>query len=400
MHTLDDIIPPSRRKEMESASNNSGQESRRRSRFPFGTLIIVVLVIVVSIGALFYFSSAKVEITPNAVSAAVQNSFTASQSGGSLPFEIVTAQKTASQSVTSTGMQTVNSSASGIITVYNAQKSAQRLIATTRFATAAGLIFRIHSAITVPGGSSSKPGSITAKVYADQIGSSYNVGPTSFTIPGFAGTPQASEVYAQSSVAMTGGASGSVPTVDPTTESKTVSALVTALGPDLDSNIQTQVPPGYILLPGAATTTYTELAPAPSATTGMVDVKEQGTVTAVIFPNAALASAIASSTPGLGYNGEPLTLASSSNLQLISAGLPGPSATSFSFTLSGTAAFVYTVDASRIAAAVAGETRSAAEVALTNYPEIKRAVITLRPFWRQTFPADPASISVVVDSAD
>jgi hypothetical protein len=358
------------------------------------------LIIAVSIGALFYFSSAKVEITPNAVSVAVQNSFTANQSSGTLPFEIVTAQKTASQTVASNGTQTVNSSASGTITIYNTQKNSQRLIANTRFATAAGLIFRIHSAVTVPGGSSANPGSVTATVYADQVGSSYNVDPTSFTVPGFAGTPQASEVYAQSSAAMTGGASGLVPTVDPTTESKTVGALVTALGPDLSASIQTQVPPGYILLPGAATTTYTELAPAPSATTGVVDVKEQGTVTAVIFPNAALASAIASSTENFGYQGEPLSLASTSDLQLATTNMPNPNATSFSFTLSGTASLVYTVDAARIAAAVAGETRSAAEVALTNYPEVKRAVITLRPFWKQTFPADPASISVVVDDAN
>ena len=130
----------------------------------------------------------------------------------------------------------------------------------------------------------------------------------------------------------------------------------------------------------------------------MVDVKEQGMITAVIFPNAALASAIASSTAGLGYQGEPLTLASTSGLMLSSASMPDPNASSFSFTLAGTASLVYTVDPARIAAAIAGETRSAAEVALTNYPEIKRAVITLRPFWRQTFPQDPASISVVVDT--
>jgi hypothetical protein len=128
----------------------------------------------------------------------------------------------------------------------------------------------------------------------------------------------------------------------------------------------------------------------------MVDIKEQGTVTAIVFPNTALASAIASSTSALDYHGEPLTLATTSNLSLQSVGMPSPSTQTFSFTLSGTASLVYTVDSARIAAAIAGETRSAAEVALTNYPEIKRAVITLRPFWRQTFPQDPASISVVV----
>jgi len=398
MHTLDDIIPPSRRKEAE-ALNNPGNQAPYRSKFPYMTLGIVVLVIALSLGALFYFSSAEVDVTPNTVSAAVQNSFTATKSAGDLPFEIITAQKTATQSVAGSGTKTVNSSASGTIAIYNTQAGAQRLIASTRFATTAGLVFRIHSAVTIPGGSSSKPGSISAKVYADQAGSSYNVGPTSFTVPGFAGTPQANQVYARSTTAMTGGASGTVPVVDAAAEAKTEKALIAALGPDLATSIQTQIPSGYVLLPGAATTTYEELAPVPSSTTGMVDVKEQGTITAVVFPNAALAKTIASSIAGFGYQGEPITLASVNSLILAAAGgLPEPNASSFQFMVAGTAPLVYAVDLARVAAAVAGETRSAAKVALTNYPEVKRAVIILRPFWRQTFPQDPASIKVVVDT--
>ena len=403
MRTLDDIIPPSRRKETAPLNNNPGsREPWQQFRFPFMTLGVVAFVIIVSIIAIFYFSSAKVEVTPNTVSAAVQGPFTANQSTGSLPFKIITAQKIATQSVASSGTKTVNSFASGIITIYNMQTQTQRLIANTRFATAAGLVFRIHSAVTVPGGSTSKPGSITAKVFADQAGSSYNVAPTSFTIPGFAGMPQASQVYARSSTAMTGGASGSVPIVDAAIETKTENALIAALGPDLATSIQVQIPSGYLLLPGSATTTYQVLAPAPSSTTGQVDVKEQGTITAVVFPNAALAKAIASSITDFGYQGEALTLASTSDVTLKAGndGIPDTSASLFSFTLSGTASFVYTVDSSRIAAAVAGETRSAAEVALTNYPEVKRAIIVLRPFWRQTFPQDPSSISVVVTGAD
>ncbi|MDP2652343.1 MAG: hypothetical protein Q8O94_04350, partial [bacterium] len=139
------------------------------------------------------------------------------------------------------------------------------------------------------------------------------------------------------------------------------------------------------------------LASAPSGTTGQVEVKEQGTITAVVFPNAALAKAIASSITNLGYQGEPLTLSSTDDLLLAAAdGIPSTDAETFSFTIAGTAPLTYTVDSARIAAAVAGETRSAAEVALTNYPEVKRAIIILRPFWRQTFPQDPSSISVVI----
>lgn len=399
MRTINDITPPSRRsREVEPMSQDREpvQYSQRPSKFPYATLSAIIIVILVSVGALFYFSSAKVDVTPNTVSVAVQSSFTASQSSGALSYQVITAQKLATQSVKSSGTKAVSSSASGNITVYNTQTKSQHLITNTRFATTAGLIFRIHAAVTVPGGSSTKPGNITVKVYADQAGSSYNVAATSFTVPGFSGTPLASQVYARSTSAMTGGASGNEPSIDAMLETQTRTALTKALTSDLLASIQTQIPDGYTLLTGATNTTFEDLAPTPSSTTGQVDVKEQGTITAVVFPNAALAKAIATSVSGLGYQGEPLSLASSTSLSLTSSGMPSEGATSFAFTLSGTASLIYTVDPTRISAAVSGKTRSAAEVALTNYPEVKRAIIILRPFWRQTFPQDPASITVTV----
>ena len=401
MHKIDDIIPPSRRRENESFIRTDEQTPLRPLRltkhapgFPIKTLLAVLIIIAASVSALYYFSSADVQVTPSTVSAAIQSSFTATESSGDLPYEIVTSQKIASQSVKSSGTKEVNSSASGTITIYNTQSKAQRLITNTRFATTAGLIFRIHAAVTIPAGSAAKPGTATAKVYADKTGDAYNVAPTSFTIPGFAGTPQANEVYARSTGAMTGGASGMAPIIDTALETQTTSALTAALAPQLAASLQGLVPTGYVLLPGAATTTLDELAPVMSSTTGMVEVREQGTITAVVFPNTALAKAIATSVAGLGYQGEPLTLAPTSNLTLSTVSLPDANASSFTFTLAGTASLIYTVDPTRIAAAVAGKTRSAAEVALTNYPEVKRAVIILRPFWRQSFPEDPASISV------
>lgn len=397
MRTLNDITPPSRRKEPEPPQTISyGRETSSfdRPKFPYTTITAVVLVIALSLGALFYFSSSKVEVTPNTVSAAVQNSFTAAQGTGTLPYLLVSAQKVATQSVKGSGTKSVTTSASGTVTIYNTQTKSQKLITNTRFATTAGLIFRIHSAVTIPGGSPTKPGSIAAKVYADQPGALYNVGPTSFTIPGFAGTPLASAVYARSTSAMTGGASGTIPVVDAAIEAQTRTALITALAPGLADSIKDQVPDGYVLLPGAATTTYEEMTPAPGATSGMVDVKEQGTITAVVFPNAALAKSIATAVNGLGYQGEPVALLPASTLTLSAPGVPDQTATSFSFMLTGTASLIYTVDKSRIAAAVAGKTKAEAEVALTNYPEVKRAVIILRPFWRSAFPQDPSSIDV------
>ncbi|MDB5244675.1 MAG: hypothetical protein JWN18_545 [Parcubacteria group bacterium] len=411
MRTFNDIVPPSRRKEVVPLSTDSNfnrpslppqqgvvRGPERPTRFPYATLAAVILVIILSAGILFYFSSAKVEITPTTVSAAVQSSFTANTSGSALPFQVITAQKVASQSVKGSGTKTVNTVASGTITIYNTQAKPQPLVVKTRFATPAGLIFHLSSGVTVPAGTLASPGKITAKVYADQAGGSYNVAPTNFTVPGFTGSPQEKAVYAKSTSAMTGGASGTVPVVDAATATKTNDTLIKALTPGLLESIQSQVPAGFVIIPGSATTTFQELAATPSSTSDMVDMKQQGTVTAIVFPNSALAKAIATSVSGLNYQGEPVTLASSSNLALTSAMVPDSSASTYSFTLSGTAALIYTVDTSRIAAAVSGKSRSAAEVALTNYPEVKRAIIILRPFWRSSFPQDPASISVVVNN--
>jgi hypothetical protein len=404
MRTVDDIIPPSRRKEVEPLAPHSGNPREplrldRKPRFPFATLIAILLVIAASVGALFYFSTAKVEVMPNSVSADVQGTFSAEPSSGDLPYEIITSEKIASQSVKGSGTKAVTAAASGSITIYNTQAKVQPLIANTRFATPSGLIYRIRSGTSVPAGTTEKPGSVTVPVYADQPGSSYNIGPTTFTIPGFAGTPQATQVYAKSTSAMTGGAAGNVPVVEPGQAATAKKALMTALTPDLEASIQEQVPEGYILLPGAATTTFAELSPEASATTGMVEVKVQGTIRAVVFPNTALAKAIATSVTGLSYQGEPVSLASPSTVSLTpEEAIPESPDSPFSFTLSGTASLVYVVDPTRIAAAVSGKSRSAAQVALTNYPEVKRAVIILRPFWRQSFPQDPATITVEVNN--
>lgn len=397
MRKLEDIVPPSKRRENDLQNRINIVNEPKPFRFPFTTVVIFVAVIIVSIGALFYFSIERVDVTPSVVSATVQSSFTASKSIGDLPFEIITAQKIATQSVQGSGTKTVNDSASGIVTIYNTQSSAQKLIARTRFSSPAGLIYRIHSSVTVPAGTATNPGSVKATVYADHEGPSYNIAATSFTIPGLAGTPQASKVYAKSSSAMIGGASGTVPVIDKATEQSAVSAMQTALAPDLEAAIKSQVPDGYVLLNGASTITYDELAPAPSGTTGMVDVKIQGEVTAIIFPEIALATAVASSIQGLDYHGEGLTLQSTDGITLSSAGSElNADSTSFSFKLNGTAPLVYAINSARIAGAIAGKTRSAAEVALTSFPEVNRAVIVLRPFWRKTFSEDPSAISVVV----
>src|SRR3989338_2119317 len=172
MRTLDDIIPPSRRQQPETAPPVSPPRPQRaRRRFPLGTLIIVLFIIAVSTGALFYFASAEVRVTPLARTATVTNApFTATAGAGELSFEVITVEKIETQSVKSSGTKAVSASASGTITVYNTQTRSQALVATTRFQTPSGLIFRTPKAIVVPSAKGGAPGQLTITVVADKPG--------------------------------------------------------------------------------------------------------------------------------------------------------------------------------------------------------------------------------------
>ncbi|KKW32071.1 MAG: hypothetical protein UY76_C0043G0001 [Candidatus Uhrbacteria bacterium GW2011_GWA2_52_8d] len=95
--------------------------------------------------------------------------------------------------------KTVEDIARGTVTIYNNLTFAQSLVATTRFLTESGVLFRLESAVTVPAG-----GSVDAQVYADVAGESGNIAPTRFSIPGLSAVRQES-VYATSAEAFTGG---------------------------------------------------------------------------------------------------------------------------------------------------------------------------------------------------
>jgi hypothetical protein len=102
--------------------------------------------------------------------------------------------------------------AKGMITIYNEYGTqSQPLVATTRFLSKEGKLFRLSQNIVVPGmiksGTETKPGAIEAEVVADEAGESFNIEPTDFTIPGFkdSGNEKYAKFYGKSFKTMTGG---------------------------------------------------------------------------------------------------------------------------------------------------------------------------------------------------
>jgi len=157
-----------------------------------------------------------------------------------IPAELLPEKGNYAMSFPANGTESVETSAKGILTVYNAYSAApQALVKGTRFESPDGKIFRLDKAVTIPAAKSVKgkltPSKIDVAVTADKTGTDYNIQPaTHWTIPGFKGTPRFTGFYADSIGAMVGGAKGLRPTLSDAdrvnAESQVSEALRSSLG--------------------------------------------------------------------------------------------------------------------------------------------------------------------------
>lgn len=420
---LNDIIPPSRRRTMAGEMGGTTLTTdlppqptmaprapkppkmpkaprirmEGRGGFPVGTAVIALLVIAGSVGALFAFSGAKVTVTPMKNQVTVTSTYEATRGAGDLPFDVITLEKTGTAAIDAEGTENVTQAAQGSIVISNQQDAPQALIKNTRFETPDGLVFRIRDSITVPAAKNGAPGTLSVTVYADVAGETYNVGPTTFTLPGLKGTPTFDLVTARSTDSMKGGFSGPRPTVSDATKDTEYARLQSTLDGQLKADLAAQVPEGYVLVPGSTVSSFEEQ-PDTAGAGNTVELANKGIIRGVIFPEEALAKKIAFETVGT-YAGEPLRFASLETLSLAPAEglLPNEGEETFSFTLTGSANLIWKVDAAKIAGAVAGKSRDAAQLQLESLPEVGRALIVLKPFWKTSFPDDPQKVTVEVE---
>jgi len=135
-----------------------------------------------------------------------------------IPIHIIEIDDLISREFSSTGSGTATGQkAKGTVVIYNEfSASAQPLVGTTRLLTADGKLFRLAKSVVVPGTTmvdgKQQSGAIEVEVVADQAGEEYNVGPSTFSIPGFKSGPKFEKIYARSVKIMIGGGSRGVGT--------------------------------------------------------------------------------------------------------------------------------------------------------------------------------------------
>jgi hypothetical protein len=352
------------------------------------------------------FATATVTITPKTEPIILNDTYTinASSSVPGLHYQVLTVQKTLSQSLTTNGEQAVQKQAIGEATIYNAYSSAsQRLINNTRLKTSDGLIYRIRSSVTVPGmtvkSGVQTPGSVQVQIIADLPGDQYNMKVSDlkgdFTIPGFLGTPEYKGFYARLSGDAVGGFIGTAKTVDPTVLSAGRQTVINTLKTDLIQEIYATTSVQNTLFKDNYFMQVTDLPDV--SDDSQYTISEQATLYAIVFRADELSEFIAkdkiadlgSSTVDVLWNDD------------VVATTTGITATpwnesSLQLKITGDANAVWTYDAAKIVNEIAGKDKSVLQDILTeNVNSLNEIEATIRPEWKTTFPDSVKKITII-----
>ena len=296
-----------------------------------------------------------------------------------------------------TGQKEVVQKASGKIMIYNKSATSQRLVATTRFKSPSGLIFRIPQTINVPAatgtGATLKEGSFESLVYADKAGPEYNIDPTTFVIPGFEGTPKFEDFYAKSTQPMSGGIIGPSKVVTEEDLAKAQESVTAKLKEKILQSLKDQAGELKIL----DSTTIKLETPIANAKVGEAADNLQVTISGAASTMAFRESDILELVKNYVSKKGDLEL-SAKNLTinyLSPQNSADNSSTVFDVQITGQS--VAKIDQDKILKDVAGMKEGAIRSYFAGIKEIESARITLSPFWVKSIPKDAGKVRLVVE---
>jgi hypothetical protein len=403
-------IDPDRQTNANEHSGGDGQPPRRSrdSRAATYGMWFIGLVILLLLFFLFsvVFAETTVTVTPRTAPVSVDSMFSALPSGSgtssvnTLNYSVISVSDTTAQTASSSGSEYRESRASGEITIFNeySDESVQ-LVPETRFEAPDGSIYRTQSSVTVPGQSSGSPGQITVPVVAAEAGSDYNLsGDIRFSVPGFVGTPQEGQVYAELNTPIDGGVAKEVPIVSTSTQQRVADAVRESLRTQLESQLSQQIPESMVIYDDSRFyTADTSLASTDQST---AEVSVTGTLEAVGFDQRALSIFLANE------NGIEATADTNLQVQDVEdftfeitnrdAFTPNGD-TPLEFRMAGESLVVWQYNKQALARDLQSLQRNQINAVLKNYESIQSATIDTRPFWKRSLPSNPEAIKITTE---
>jgi hypothetical protein len=365
----------------------------------------LLIILGIGYGISAQFARVTVKVTPKQGRLLISNTYEATRGGQSgLKFVLASnLQDEATLAVTTTGKENVQTKAQGQIIAYNDFSSqSQGLVATTRFQTSNGLIYRTPTAVNIPGQTKDAkgqlvPGQVEITVIADKAGVDYNIAPGDFSIPGFKGSPKATKIYARSKTAMAGGFIGERGKVSEVDKAKAQTELKKILTAKIAQKLKPQIPDDYTLFDDAIIMNFTESVLPTADTPDKATFKMTVTATGILLNKEELSKYLASQqVPD--YKDEPVAITNWSQLKFTlqnKDNLNINNLEKISFKLEGNGHLVWSFDEKALKNKLRLATSSNyKDVFDKNFPTIQMATVVFSPPWIRTIPGDESKIKV------
>jgi len=315
-----------------------------------------------------------------------------------IPLHEIEIAKTKSKEFSATEEKQMNEKARGFITIYNEYSSSpQTLMATTRFESPEGKVFRIMKAITVPGAEIEEgriiPSAIDVEVVADEPGESYNIGSTNFTIPGFKGTAKYAGFYAKSRASMSGGSTGVVKIVSADDIKSAEDVLIEELKRDINRALEEQIPTELqIVEDGIKEEIFTKSGVEEGDQADRFNLEMNITVRVLLFKEESLRELINLNLASMiSEDKEPVS--ETQQIEWIESVIDWEKEEAF-FDLSIKEDVVYQVDIQSLKNNLTGQSEVEVRKFLAIQPEIEKAKVTFWPFWVKKMPTQEKKIRI------
>ncbi len=254
-----DIIPP-KKEEKPLYKEKKVKKSFKMNRMLFYSFLVVFLFLLVVFSVRSFSSPILIQVIPEVTSLEIQETINLDSeiehtvyTTNTVAVRRLEENKKESQEFLATGKQLVEEKASGTIRVYNEHSTEnQPLVANTRFISSDGELFRSVQAETIPGGSYEGtklvPGHLDIEVVAAEAGPEYNIKPSTFSIPGFAGTARYTTFFGKSYEKMEGGVRQEKSQVTQEDLNEAERQLITRLEKEVKESLLEKTPQGFSLI--------------------------------------------------------------------------------------------------------------------------------------------------------
>ncbi len=379
------------------------------SRWPKFLIIFIILTFLVT-GLVGYLvlPTTKIEISPKTeevsfdlVVIGSKNISQIDEILNELPIQEIKVEKTRSKEFSSSGEKELNEKARGTLTIYNEYSSSpQTLMATTRFESPNGKVFRIEKSIVVPGaeieGGKIIASTVKVEVVADQSGADYNIGPTNFVIPGFKGTAKYAGFYAESDSSMTGGYTGKVKVVSAEDLEEAEEILTEELKNEVNQTLQEQIPTDLKLIEQGLEEKITKISTVEEGDeVDNFNIEMNASVQALFFQEEDLKNLVdLNLISQVEENKVPL-----SESQQIDYGetVIDWDEGEVTFNLHIKEEVAWQIDIASLKEDLAGQSEVEVRKYLTNQPKIEKAKVTFWPFWVKRIPIQEKKIEIEIN---